>query len=428
MHLHNITPTDACASGQKTKPSPTPYWSKDQTTASQSEPPVNERWSAQLIRLTRTTDARASDDEEAYLWRQRLYQDARKAPPLQQPVRLRAVGDVGWIPARPGGWLSPAVRAALGSGDLAIGVLDTPVAPLRPVARPGLRAGAPRNASIDLLEAWAAADTPPTVWAMHTAHARALGHDGQLQTARALDALGMRGVGADAAGGPVRVIDTPDGTRWGLLAINATAASRAGGLPLDLRHRHLPSTHCQHIQEAIALLRRQRVDLIVATVRWGRPLAMHPGLRQRAHAATLIRLGVDVLIGHGSHIPQDAEIASIDGWDAACPLQITRHGPPRAGLIVHDLGTFASLMTSPQTASAPLLDLHLQPARDPAHPGLASLGVLHATLTASRPDLSPHHHTLRLAEVRAASNERQVRRHLRPVSLPLGPMVYPNQA
>ena len=156
--------------------------------------------------------------------------------------------------------------------------------------------------------------------------------------------------GAPPAGIPVaRFGDPAHEPDWRRIAAQITAAKLAGG------------------------------DLVILLAHWGFEYEFWPAAKQRDHALRLIELGVDVIIGSSPHVLQPVEMVSIDGADAACPLQARRGGPPRFALIAWSLGNLATIMPTLACRTGALLEIDV--GRDAR--GIPSFSSLRAIPTVS---------------------------------------------
>ena len=143
------------------------------------------------------------------------------------------------------------------------------------------------------------------------------------------------------------------------------------GIPLLRFGSDRRSTDWRAIEASMARVRSLRPDLVVFMPHWGFEFEYFPdrALRQAAHR--LIALGVDVILGTSPHVVQPLEIVSVNGWDLACPVQIsrpetpsggrptTRRSTPRPAIIAYSQGNFTTSMPTLACNTGMLLSLDL---------------------------------------------------------------------
>ena len=265
-------------------------------------------------------------------WRELYRRDGWAGGPA---VDLRAVGDVmlGRVIATLGrrrGFDYPFSEARQLLGDaggatLAVGNLESPLTDRPGPLRPGpYRLPAPTAFAAPLRAAGFQALT------LANNHALDAGPAGLSDAAAALRAAGIEtlGVGKDAQAARAPTIVTVGGLRVALLGLNDVGdpedrpdegqgdpASRAAWGRAWLNEDAL-----QNIRRA-----RDRADLVVVLVHWGREYQAHPTDRQREWARRLVGAGADLVVGAHPHVVQPAELVTADG---------------RAGFVAYSLGNF----------------------------------------------------------------------------------------
>jgi poly-gamma-glutamate synthesis protein (capsule biosynthesis protein) len=279
-------------------------------------------------------------------------------------LRLSVAGDLMWIRDNWRDAIAPSLRARIASADLAIANLETPIVPERRVPRLVYET-LHYNASPELLDPWRA--PPHAIISLCNNHALDQGEDGLRRTREVVTGFGLAAVGgadvADAiaarhvAGVRVAAI----GTTYGIN--HATTAP--AGIPVV---RFGDPEHEPDWTAIAALIARARAagpDLVISCAHWGFEYEHWPAATQRAHAIKLVELGVDVIAGSSPHVLQPIELVSIDGRDAACPMQARRGGRPRFGVIAWSLGNFTTIMPTLACHVGALVELVLDDALDP---------------------------------------------------------------
>ncbi|MEM9191501.1 MAG: CapA family protein [Myxococcota bacterium] len=262
-------------------------------------------------------------------------------------IRLCAVGDLMWVP---GDWkelFAEEVQTALGSGDLTVANLETPVDPSVPVPRATY---ARFNAPPALLDHLATA--APMVLSVCNNHALDQGTAGLRRTVAEVNARpGMTPVGGVHAANAAKVVEV-SGRKIGVFVttygVNPWGPDRGDVLPPGLPIVHFGSEHHRPdwtvVVERVTSLRAAGAELVVAMPHWGFEFEYWPTARQRRDAYRLIELGVDIVIGSSPHVLQPIDLVSVNGADPQCPVQQKRSGGPSMALIAYSLGNFLSSM------------------------------------------------------------------------------------
>lgn len=293
-------------------------------------------------------------------------------------VRIVAGGDLMWIRAGFRDALSPRLRAAIAEADLALVNLESPMVPERPV--PTLVYETLHyNCPPEYLDAFRS--ERPRVASLCNNHALDQGRDGLARTREVVRSMGLEALGGPAEGDEVagvRVGDLAVGIAAMTYGINHLEGPPPAGVPVHRLGEPDHEPDWQRIAGLINAARRAGPDLVVLFPHWGFEYEHFPSATQIEHARRLIELGADVLVGSSPHVLQPVELCSIDGADARCPLQATRGGAPRFGLIAWSLGNLATVMPTLACRVGALLSIDV--GRDergvPAFAGLAATPTL----------------------------------------------------
>jgi poly-gamma-glutamate capsule biosynthesis protein CapA/YwtB (metallophosphatase superfamily) len=251
-------------------------------------------------------------------------------------VDLRAVGDVmagRFVAERAAheGYAAPfAALADLLAGDLVLGNLESPLTDRREQLRPGpYRLPAPaafapelRVAGFDLLS-------------LANNHALDAGPAGLADAREHLQRVGIAtaGVGNTAAEAYQPQLLEAGGLTLAVLAFNDVADPADGsGRPNPDFAACTAAAGCQmgrawlDAQAPAAVAQaRNRADLVVVMVHWGREYAPEISPRQRDQAGRLVAAGADLVLGSHPHVLQQAEML---------------HAGGRAGYVAYSLGNF----------------------------------------------------------------------------------------
>ena len=362
---------------------------------------------------------RAPGETRQHFARMRAYQqqhqaafakpDGRVERPGDRRLTLAAVGDLMWIAA---GWprvMSSGVQSSLRAAELRVANLETPVDPERAVPR---LTYARFNAPFTLLDKWNALGA--TVLSLCNNHALDQGIDGLRRTRGNVEArANLHPIGGVEATDATAVVEL-HGLRIGFVAttfgINpwGHAMGMDGGPPGVPVVRFGSAVHVpdfDRMRRLLDQLRAKAPDLVVVMPHWGFEFECWPEQRQREDAYRLIELGADVVVGSSPHVLQPVDIVSVNRWDARCPVQLTRPGPSRAGVIAYSLGNFLSSMTTLGCCTGCVLKLPLCVRAD----GQLDLERVSATVTASlRSGLRRATSTRLAAELEASRRERHL--------------------
>jgi hypothetical protein len=187
--------------------------------------------------------------------------------------------------------------------DVVVGNLETPIVEQLPERSPidvRHRFGGSRQMVRDYLGDF-------TILSLANNHYFDLRETGQLQSPKILATEGIIPIGAARTDEPLFRVEThtTKGWRIGFVAvtnrINAPVEDRTPQVPYLQLHR-MPD-------ELLPIIARARPehDLIIVVVHWGDEYLDAPNIYQRAVARELIAGGVDMVIGHHSHVLQAIE-------------------------------------------------------------------------------------------------------------------------
>ncbi len=266
---------------------------------------------------------------------------SRPPPLVASHPRLSFAGDLM-------GMDDPAPSYAVGveallDGGLRIGNLETPVSPNHPtdpvelVQEHGLYAF---NAPLTMLDA-----LPFDVLQLNNNHALDLGDDGLEQTYKSVSGRGYTPIGY--AGNRVEASLSELQIRflsytWGLNGAPETSHDLAvvpfGQLqdPIDL----------SRVRDEVAAAREDGASHVVLLLHWGFEYEYWPDPHFLRLARRLIRHGADVVVGHGPHVAQPAELCAVNQPLAApgigqCSVR-SDDGVQRNAAVLYSLGNFGT--------------------------------------------------------------------------------------
>jgi len=193
-------------------------------------------------------------------------------------------------------------------------------------------------------------------------HTLDCGRAGLLDTMAALDAHGLRWVGAgrDAAAAEAPLIVECKGLR---LAFLAWTAVQCEGV---IYREDAPGAAVYDPEQAEAAVRaaRKRADIVIVSLHWGLEFTREPAEEQRRVAHRLIDAGADLIIGHHAHTPQPVERF-------------------RKGVIAYSLGNFVFDAPTDRARHGLILRCELGP-----H-GVGRVETIPTTITRCRPEPTP---------------------------------------
>lgn len=233
--------------------------------------------------------------------------------------------------------------APLLDGALRIGNLETPVSPIHPtdpaelVAEYGLYAF---NAPLSILDA-----LPLDVLQLNNNHTLDLGDEGFEQTYKSVSGRGYVpiGYGDNQARAVLGELDV------GLLSytwgINGAPQSRHDLAVVPFGHL-VHGLDMDRIRDEIAQLRADGVSHVVLLLHWGFEYEYWPDPHFMRLARRLVRYGADVVVGHGPHVAQPAELCAVNQPLAIpgigqCSVR-SDDGEQRTAAVLYSLGNFGT--------------------------------------------------------------------------------------
>jgi poly-gamma-glutamate synthesis protein (capsule biosynthesis protein) len=341
------------------------------------------RWDRNLRYLVKSVVHRRTpwtmDDREHHARARAYLESGAWSRAVASPARVIAGGDLMWIRSGFRDCLAPPLRARIAAADLAVVNLETPIDPERPVPRLVYETRN-YNSPPEYLDAWRGARA--CVVSLCNNHAIDQGREGLRRTRDVVEGLGLHALGGvdpgDAIGG-ARVGDLAVGFTALTYDVNHLVGAPPAGIPVARFGDPSHEPDWARIAAQITAAKLAGGDLVILVAHWGFEYEFWPAAAQRAHALRLIELGVDVIVGSSPHVLQPVEMVSVDGADAACPLQARRGGPPRFALIAWSLGNLATIMPTLACRTGALLEIDV--GRDAR--GIASFSSLRAIPTVS---------------------------------------------
>lgn len=326
---------------------PWPLWRVDKNVAYVTKSLVH--------RVAPWTDA----ERDAHVAARRQLERGQWRRDLSDRWTLCLGGDLMWIRD---GWeehLSEALQEIVARADLAVANLETPVDPDRRVPKWTYET-LHYNAPAEYLRPWSKARR--TVMSLCNNHALDQGEGGLARTRARVVESGIRAVGGPSAEDAVEVVQVR-GARVAVTAatygVNHLRGAPPKGIPVLQFGSDVRETDWSAVAELIARARATSPDLVVLAAHWGFEYECWPGAKQREAARRLFELGVDVIVGSSPHVLQPVELASIDGIDPDCPLQVTRGSSPRYGLVAWSLGNLSTIMPTVRCQTGALVEVTL---------------------------------------------------------------------
>ncbi len=257
-------------------------------------------------------------------------------PPLSgSGVRLSFVGDVMWLGTS---WSTFALPVAgLLDGDLRIGNLETPVVPGESTDLDDLGLYT-FNAPPELLDG-----LPLDALQLNNNHSLDLGDDGLEATLDEVEAAGLLGTGVDS-----HATIEVGGLRIALLSYTWGLNGRG---PSD-RHQ-LFVVPFGHVQEAeldlsglaadVVAARAGGADVVIVMPHWGFEYEYYADPWFLQLGRRFVEVGADLVVGHGPHVVQPAEICSVNRPDELPDIgtcSVRADGETRTAAILYSLGNF----------------------------------------------------------------------------------------
>jgi hypothetical protein len=268
----------------------------------------------------------------------RLMRD--ELPPLGAGARLSFVGDVMWAG---GNWDKFATPAApLLDGQLRLGNLETPVSPDHPTEQAALGLYA-FNAPTEMLEG-----LPLDLLQLNNNHSLDADDQGLENTLREVKAHGYRQVGVDSqtslevGGRKLAVL----AYTWG---INDGRRSERGHELHIVPFGHIGTdVDLSLLEQQAARARSEGAEIVVVLVHWGFEYELYPEPHFMVIARRIVKAGADLVVGHGPHVVQPAEICHVNRPEVVpgvgrCSVR-TDDDRPRTAAVLYSLGNFSSRM------------------------------------------------------------------------------------
>ncbi len=273
-------------------------------------------------------------------------QQAARIPPLAGGgVRLSLVGDVMWVK---GNWKAFATpSAALLDGTLRVGNLETPTSPDHATGERALGTYS-FNAPPEMLDG-----LPLDLLQLNNNHSLDAGDLGLENTIKQVEKRGLKHTGVDR-----QLSLTVGGLKVGLLAytwgINDKKRSKKG------HELHIIPFGHEKADLDLSLLERQVADarasgvhVVVALLHWGYEFEFYPDTRFMVLARRMIKAGVDLVVGHGPHVVQPAELCHVNRPEhvpgvGTCSVR-TDDGRERTAAIFYSLGDFGTTLPTVYT-------------------------------------------------------------------------------
>ena len=229
------------------------------------------------------------------------------------------------------------------SADYQVANLETPTSPDHPVQN----SGAPPkfNEPVEMLDG-----LPFDLLQLNNNHSYDVGDDGIAATKREVLNRGMETTGLNE-----HALVTVQGTQIGFMAYTWGLNGRE-----DVSTHELFIVPFGHIGEEIdlstmetqiAAMKERGAEYIVLLLHWGFEYEYYPEPHFMQLARRMIAMGADVIVGHGPHVVQPAEVCWVNHPDQVpgvgnCSLQ-TADGRARRAAVFYSLGNFTSSIRSP---------------------------------------------------------------------------------
>jgi poly-gamma-glutamate synthesis protein (capsule biosynthesis protein) len=276
-------------------------------------------------------------------------------PALSDGPRLSLVGDIMWIESN---WDAFALPVAhLLDGDLRVGNLETPTSPLHTTDRDEM--GLYQiNAPVELLDG-----LPLDVLQLNNNHSIDFGDEGLEATLAAVQRRGYTPTGVDShavmgvGGIEVALLSYT----WGVNRRDISSAHELFIIPFG------------HITEVIDLtplredVRAARLgsDTVVVLLHWGFEFEFYPDPHFMVLAREIISAGADLVVGHGPHVIQPAEICHVNRPEhipgvGTCSVR-DEWDRPRTAAVLYSLGNFSTFLFQVPIRSGLLATVSLNP-------------------------------------------------------------------
>ncbi len=266
-------------------------------------------------------------------------------PPLvPSDPTLSFVGDVMWLGDNWSQFADPVADRL--DGVLRLGNLETPVSASHPTDRAELGLY-DFNAPLDILDG-----LPLDVVQINNNHSLDVGDDGLEQTYKALTGRGFLPLGKDgnlAAAGLSDDVSVAVATyTWG---VNGHTSVEHDLAIIPFGHLDAP-IDLSRVADDLQLARDVGATHSVVMLHWGYEYEYWPDPHFMQLAREIIALGADVVVGHGPHVVQPAELCTVDIPVAVpgmgrCSVR-SIEGRPRIAAVLYSLGNFGTTMATLQ--------------------------------------------------------------------------------
>jgi poly-gamma-glutamate capsule biosynthesis protein CapA/YwtB (metallophosphatase superfamily) len=319
--------------------------------------------------------------------------EAPREPPLPEPERkadeleLTFVGDIIFGRYRDDDLFDPIIEAPdfdpfaeirpTLRADVVVGNLETPIVEQLPERSP-IELAYRFAGSRELVHAYLG---DFTVLSLANNHYFDLREAGQRESPKILADEGIFPIGAAQTQAPLHRVETYATKGW---TIGFVAVTNRINFPVRAEGPQVPFIHLRAMPDTLLpIIERARAqhDLIIVVVHWGDEYLEMPNIYQRDVARQLIDGGVDMVIGHHSHVLQGIE----------------QHGD---GLIAYSLGNFLFEYTELTPRLTGVLRTRWQAAPEGATKRESNLraAVFHPAVNQREPDPHPAPVTGELAE------------------------------
>ena len=235
--------------------------------------------------------------------------------------------------------------AHLLDGALRVGNLETPVSPNHPTERTALVRDYgiyAFNAPVSMLEG-----QPFDILQINNNHTLDLGQDGYLQTWKTARGLGFTPVSlitnrvdAELQGLQVTFLTYT----WGVNNLDARTEYDLAIVPFGRLDEEIDLSR---IRQDIRVAREEGASHVVLLLHWGYEYEYWPDPHFMVLGRKMVRYGADVIVGHGPHVAQPAELCAVNQplaipGTGTCSLRSDDNDDIRDAAILYSLGNFGS--------------------------------------------------------------------------------------
>ena len=279
---------------------------------------------------------------------QHFKQQGAAMPPLTGgAARLSLVGDVMWVK---GNWKSFAMPPGkLLDGDLRVGNLETPTSPDHSTAERALGTYS-FNAPTEMLDG-----LPLDLLQLNNNHSLDAADLGLENTIKQVEQRGLKHTGVDRQ---LRL--TVDGVSMAFLAytwgLNDKKRSQKGHELHIIPFGHQDKTvDLSLLERQVAAARADGVEAVVLLLHWGYEFEFYPDTHFMVLARRMIKAGADLVVGHGPHVAQPAELCHVNRPEVVpgigtCSVR-TDDGRQRTAAVLYSLGDFGTTLPTIPTKS-----------------------------------------------------------------------------